>query len=514
MLYLDGVPFYRAGELAALPVFLARLPGALRLADGRAPDPALVLGSSSFSSAAHLQLLGYDVTVVRLAHARPLQPHRPRRSGAVPPAHRAPLYARFYRQVRRSLAPGGVAAISLCDELDGQVGLAIAASATAVFDDVLTLHSAAMGMAVLYTAGDKLPFDEAAARTALSAADAPGGRVSPRCGRWPFSLSSSLTRLCAGLSGGLHAGLFLRRPGAGVGGCARAAPARKQRLYGGLSGRIAAGADGKGLARCPGACARLGAPFLGSARTAPAAGAARGGPRGGGLRAVPLLRRPRLGRADDRVGAETSRSGLARRALLLCAPARHPADLARPPPHRGPAGRRRPARVAGRGRCGRACAPWRVGADRPVARGDPGGSGPDAGGFALAARNERREKGALAPHCRQLPVALPRPPRAVDLGLPGWRRLRRGRGGCSWGSAWRWQRRCTWAMACSCWWCWQRHCSARSSGATATRWTRQRGCWPAQRCLRARSSSGSPWVPAGRAPSRHRATLPRIPPFP
>jgi predicted membrane-bound spermidine synthase len=60
-LYLDGVPFYRGGDLDAFNVFLADVPGSLRPV-GR----ALVVGSGSFSSAAFLARRGWDVTVVEL----------------------------------------------------------------------------------------------------------------------------------------------------------------------------------------------------------------------------------------------------------------------------------------------------------------------------------------------------------------------------------------------------------------------------------------------------------------
>ncbi len=65
-LYLDGIWFFRSHAFDGHNRFLAEVPGA-RSHRGR--GPALVIGSGSFSSAAYLRHLGYEVTVVELDEA-------------------------------------------------------------------------------------------------------------------------------------------------------------------------------------------------------------------------------------------------------------------------------------------------------------------------------------------------------------------------------------------------------------------------------------------------------------
>lgn len=210
-LYLDGVPHFRAGDLTALPILLADFPGALR--PHPAGEPALVLGSGSFGSAAHLQRLGHAVTVVELDRevaALGLR-YLGSLSGLAAPAlqlviddgrrflARAPDAARygvialdvpapyhlqtallytadFYRLARAHLARDGVVAISLCDGLAGAVGSGIAAAALQVFPQVAVVESETLGMAVLY-AGDRLPFSVDALLQRLGQSDSAGGRV-------------------------------------------------------------------------------------------------------------------------------------------------------------------------------------------------------------------------------------------------------------------------------------------------------------------------------------------------
>ena len=210
-LYLDGVPFYRAGDLDSFNVFLAGVPGSLIRDSGSARRTALVVGSGSFSSAAKLHQQGYQVTVIELDAAvadvgfrRFAQVHQlqvgqveviqedVRRALSrmqtrydlivldVPAPYRvqtALLHTpAFYRQVASHLTEGGVVALSLCDELAGPLGSRIAAAAGRVFAEVMVVESNTVGMAVLY-AGQKLPFDEQAAASALRLHDAQGGRV-------------------------------------------------------------------------------------------------------------------------------------------------------------------------------------------------------------------------------------------------------------------------------------------------------------------------------------------------
>lgn len=196
-LYLDGVPFYRSGALDAFNIFLAEVPGALRQGRG----PALVLGSGSFSSAAHLHRLGYEVTVVELdaavarigfarfgkvhglapgdvrleiADGRRFLAETPLSFAVIALDVPAPYHVRtallhtpsFYRLVRARLAPDGIAALSLCDDEEGAVGRAIAAAAIAVFPEVVAIHSQSVGLTLLY-AGAPLPFSKEDVAAAL-----------------------------------------------------------------------------------------------------------------------------------------------------------------------------------------------------------------------------------------------------------------------------------------------------------------------------------------------------------
>jgi len=81
----------------------------------------------------------------------------------------------FYRLARSRLRPGGVVTLSLCDDADGEVGRAIAASASTVFPDVIIVESRSVGIALLY-AGAPLPFSPEDVASAL-AQDPRGGRV-------------------------------------------------------------------------------------------------------------------------------------------------------------------------------------------------------------------------------------------------------------------------------------------------------------------------------------------------
>lgn len=208
-LYLDGVPFYRSGDLDSFNVFLAELPGSLLPKRGR----ALVVGSGSFSSAARLHRLGYRVTVIeldalvakvgfhRFAHLHKLSPEMitlhiddARRVLAthsdsydlivldVPAPYRiatALLHSpEFYRQVAARLTPTGVVALSLCDDLAGSLGKRIAASAAQVFAEIMVVESSTVGLGVLY-GGAQLPFSIQAAAEQLRARDPQGGQVTP-----------------------------------------------------------------------------------------------------------------------------------------------------------------------------------------------------------------------------------------------------------------------------------------------------------------------------------------------
>jgi spermidine synthase len=215
-LYLDGVPFYRSGHLDAFNVFLAEVPGALAERTARSGPalpfrrPALVVGSGSFSSAAHLHRLGYDVTVVELdaavarigfsrfadvhglaqgdvrlviADGRRFLAETSESFAVIALDVPAPYHVRtallhtpsFYARVRARLSPGGVVALSLCDDVTGDIGRAIAASAAAVFPEVVAIHGRSVGITLLY-AGAPLPFSVEDVTAAL-ARDPRGGQV-------------------------------------------------------------------------------------------------------------------------------------------------------------------------------------------------------------------------------------------------------------------------------------------------------------------------------------------------
>jgi spermidine synthase len=206
-LYLDGVWFFGSGSFDGHNRFLSELPGALHPGRG----PALVVGSGSFSSAAHLRHQGYDVTVVeldeavaRIGFSRFEAVHRLRPGDVrvviadgrrflaetgdsydvialdVPAPYQvrtALLYtAGFFRLVASRLRPGGVAAISLSGSASGEVGRSIAAAALEAFPSVIAVESEQSGLAHLY-GGAPLPFSADAVASALGERDPLGGRV-------------------------------------------------------------------------------------------------------------------------------------------------------------------------------------------------------------------------------------------------------------------------------------------------------------------------------------------------
>jgi spermidine synthase len=214
-LYLDGVAFFRAGDLDAFNVFLADVPAALRRSPSSSAtrSRALVMGSGSFSSAAFAARRGYAVTVVeidpevaRLGFERFATIHRlgptdfqlvvddgRRFLERAPPGSfdlvvldvPAPYHVRtallhtprFYRAVARVLAPGGVVALSLCDDPEGAVGRSIIASAVRVFSEVLIVDSEAVGLGLLYGGVGRVPFDVDQLRRELQAREPGGGEV-------------------------------------------------------------------------------------------------------------------------------------------------------------------------------------------------------------------------------------------------------------------------------------------------------------------------------------------------
>lgn len=200
-LYLDGVPFYRAGDLDAFNVALAQIPGSLI-----EPGRALVIGSGSFSSAAHLSRQGHQVTVVELDGAvarlgfqwfkqfhnlnkgdiqlviddgrRFLHRTPPQSFDLIVLDVPAPYHVRtallhtpsFYALVKSRLRPGGVAALSLCGSLNREVGGSIARSAASVFNDIIVVRSGSVGLGVAYAA-ETLPFSPAAVEVAVGMHD-------------------------------------------------------------------------------------------------------------------------------------------------------------------------------------------------------------------------------------------------------------------------------------------------------------------------------------------------------
>jgi spermidine synthase len=205
-LYLDGVFFFRSSSADVHNRALAYVPGSLHPGRG----PALVIGSGSFSSAAYLRYLGYDVTVVELDEAvarigftrfgevHGLEPgavtvriEDGRRFLAETSASfdviavdvPAPYNLRtallhtpdFYRLAASRLRPGGVVSLSLCGSADDLVGKAIAASAVQVFPSVIAVESAP-GFAHLY-GGAPLPFSAENVAASLAEHAARGARV-------------------------------------------------------------------------------------------------------------------------------------------------------------------------------------------------------------------------------------------------------------------------------------------------------------------------------------------------
>jgi len=205
-LYLDGVFFFRSNGADDHNRALAYVPGSLHPGRG----PALVIGSGSFSSAAYLRYLGYDVTVVELdeAVARIGFTRFGEVHGLVPGAVDvriedgrrflaetsasfdviavdvpAPYTVRtailhtpaFYRLAASRLRPGGVVSLSLCGRADDPLGKAIAAAAAQVFPDVLALESVP-GSAHLY-GGTMLPFSAGDVAGMLAQGGRPGARV-------------------------------------------------------------------------------------------------------------------------------------------------------------------------------------------------------------------------------------------------------------------------------------------------------------------------------------------------
>jgi len=205
-LYLDGVLFFGTAELGELNGVLAGVPARLGPTRGR----AVVVGSGSFQSAALVRRAGLQVTVVELdpavarlgfRHFRRVHRLAPGDVRVVTRDARrffedaprgaydlvvldvpAPYHAQtallhtpdFYRLVASRLRPRGVASLTLCDDLDGDVGGAIAASAAAAFGQLIAVESAGADQAFVY-AGSSLPFD--AARVAGLLASGPTHRA-------------------------------------------------------------------------------------------------------------------------------------------------------------------------------------------------------------------------------------------------------------------------------------------------------------------------------------------------
>ena len=192
-LFLDGVPFFRSGDLTAFNSAIAEVPGILLPPEQR--GKALVVGSGSFSSSSKLKRLGFDVTVVELDAAvarlgfdyfqdeHGLQPgdvtlviDDARRALRVLPENSfdlialdipAPFHLRtamlytptFYELVASRLKPEGIAALSLCSySWSGPVGGAIAASAAQAFGEIFVASSDSVGLAFIYASPKRLPF--------------------------------------------------------------------------------------------------------------------------------------------------------------------------------------------------------------------------------------------------------------------------------------------------------------------------------------------------------------------
>lgn len=192
-LFLDGVPFFRTGDLTDFNTVIAEVPGMLRPKHKR--GKALVVGSGSFSSSAKLNRLRFNVTVVELDRdvARLGFKYFQKEHGLKPGDVRvlygdarrvlrelpektfdlivldipAPFHLRtamlytpdFFRLVASRLKPDGIASLSLCSyRWDGPVGGAIAASAAEAFGEIFVTASDSVGLSFIYASPQRLPF--------------------------------------------------------------------------------------------------------------------------------------------------------------------------------------------------------------------------------------------------------------------------------------------------------------------------------------------------------------------
>lgn len=190
-LFLDGVPYYEAGDLHWFNYYIAELPGSLL----KEKKDALIVGSGTLSSTGYLVRQGFDVTTVDIdskvakmgrkyfsdlnklkddqfklviADARRFIKTVPDNSKDLivldipAPYHiqTALLYVpSFFQELSRCLKPGGIVALNTCSyRLQDEISSSIAKSACSVFDDVYAIQGETLGLTILYCS-DNLPFN-------------------------------------------------------------------------------------------------------------------------------------------------------------------------------------------------------------------------------------------------------------------------------------------------------------------------------------------------------------------
>lgn len=192
-IYLDGVPYYQSGDLHWFNYYISALPGTLLQRKGE----ALVIGSGSLISTAHLIKQGYSVTTIDIdknvaelglkyfSDKNSLNENTPGFKLVIDDARAyvhnlndkkfdliimdtpAPyhlqtsmLYTKnFFADLKNHLKPGGIASINTCAwDLDEPIGASIARGASEVFPEIYTVQGESVGLTIMYCS-DHLNFD-------------------------------------------------------------------------------------------------------------------------------------------------------------------------------------------------------------------------------------------------------------------------------------------------------------------------------------------------------------------
>lgn len=184
-IYLDGVPYYQSGDLHWFNYYISALPGTLLQRKGE----ALVIGSGSLISTAHLIKQGYSVTTIDIdknvaelglkyfSDKNSLNENTPGFKLVIDDARAyvhnlndkkfdliimdtpAPyhlqtsmLYTKnFFADLKNHLKPGGIASINTCAwDLDEPIGASIARGASEVFPEIYTVQGESVGLTIMY----------------------------------------------------------------------------------------------------------------------------------------------------------------------------------------------------------------------------------------------------------------------------------------------------------------------------------------------------------------------------